>query len=502
MEGTSVAKVGLLVLLAIVLAAGGYYYLSHKQFNTYMVKVRFKDTRGLLKQSVVRLKGVGIGEVTSVDLEDTAGILTPTVRLAISDRYRIPTDYNFVITSGLLISNPTIEVRPPDPPAQTANANPPPAESIPPPHYLPQDNSAVVDGAATASALDALDPQLTKTVKNLNGSFGSINAKLDSSFKKINILLDRTNKLVANSDDAITKGKSLLTDPRLKDNLLVTTENFKQLSIDTRRTTAALTKNLTSILNTSRPKLDKLTDQGIALVGKLSNSIDNVNVVVKRLTDQVSDPRLQSSLQETIELARSTLSSTRQLASDVHQLTGDPALQNNLKESAANLRLTTERSASALDKLNGLLDKVSGAVGKVRAPKIPPVQLLLNAQEAVDPGRFRLDADVRVPIGRRNLVDAGLFDLGENTRLNLQVGTRFSDSLLARYGIHASKLGVGVEFGHYPYSGIRTDLYDVNHPRLDVRGLIRVNKNASIWAGADGFFRGDPIPTVGIQINN
>ncbi len=491
MEGTSVAKVGLLVLLAIVLAAGGYIYLSHKQLNTYMVKVHFKDTRGLLKQSVVRLKGVGIGEVTSVDLEDEGGILTPTVRLVISDRYSIPKEYRFVITSGLLISNPTIEVRPPETAAQTPETN-----------FLPKNDSAVVDGAETASALDALDPQLTKTVKNLNGSFGSINAKLDSSFKKINTLLDRTNKLVANSDDAITKGKSLLTDPRLKDNLLVTTENFKQLSIDTRRTTSALTKNLTSILNTSRPKLDKLTDQGIALVGKLSNSIDNVNVVVKRLTDQVSDPRLQSSLQETIELARSTLSSTRQLASDVHQLTGDPALQNNLKESAANLRLTTERSAAALDKLNGLLDKVSGAAGKVRAPKVPPVQLLLNAQEAVDPGRFRLDADVRVPIGRRNLLDAGLFDLGENTRLNLQAGTRFSDSLLARYGIHASKLGVGVEFGHYPYSGIRTDLYDVNHPRLDVRGLIRVNKNASIWAGADGFFRGDPVPTVGIQINN
>ena len=490
MEGTSVAKVGLLVLLAIALAAGGYIYLSHKQLNTYQVKVRFKDTRGLLKQSVVRLKGVGIGEVTNVDLDDTGGTLTPTVRLAINKRYAIPSNYRFVITSGLLISNPTIEVRAPEV-VTAADARP-----------LPTDDSAVVDGAETASALDALDPQLSKTVANLNNSFGTINDKLDSSFKKINILLDRTNKLVANSDDAITKGKSLLADPRLKNNLLETTENFKLLSRDTRRTTAALSSNLTSILNTSRPKLDKLTDQGALLFGKLGNTIDNANLVVKRLTDQVSDPRLQSSLQDTIELARSTLSSTRQIASDVHQLTGDPALQGNLKESAANLRLTTERSAAALDKLNDLLDKVTGAAGKVRTPKVPPVQLLVNAQEAVDPGRFRLDADVRVPVGRRNLIDAGLFDIGENTRLNLQVGTRFSDTLLARYGIHASKLGVGLELGRTPYSGLRTDLYDVNHPRLDVKGLIRVNKNASIWAGADGFFRGDPVPTIGIQINN
>ncbi len=126
----------------------------------------------------------------------------------------------------------------------------------------------------------------------------------------------------------------------------------------------------------------------------------------------------------------------------------------------------------------------------------------MDAQEAVDPAHFRLDVDARVPIGRRNLIDFGLYDLGEDTRLNLQVGTKFSDTLLARYGLHASKLGVGLEYGGFPYSGLRADLYDANHPRLDVKGLIRVKKNVSIWAGADGIFRGDPIPTIGVQLNN
>ena len=79
--------------------------------------------------------------------------------------------------------------------------------------------------------------------------------------------------------------------------------------------------------------------------------------------------------------------------------------------------------------------------------------------------------DARVPIGKRNLLDLGLFDLGEDTRLNLQAGSRMSDSLLVRYGIHASKLGVGLEYGKYPYTGLRMDLYDANHPRLDFKGL-------------------------------
>ena len=201
-------------------------------------------------------------------------------------------------------------------------------------------------------------------------------------------------------------------------------------------------------------------------------------------------------------MARSTLSSTRQIASDIHQLIGDPTLQANFKESAANLKLTTERSAAALERFNSILDKVSGVANKVHTPKVPPIQLLVDAQEAVSPAHFRLDLDARVPIGQRNLLDLGLFDLGANTRLNLQGGTRFSDQLLVRYGLHASKLGLGLDYGKNIYSGFRLDLYDANRPRLDVKGLIRVNKNASIWAGADGILRGDPVPTIGVQFNN
>lgn len=491
MEGKSVAKVGLLVLVATILAVVGYLYLSHQQLNTYLVKVHFKDTKGLLRQSVVRIKGVGIGEAKSVQLEQTGGATIPTVELTIDKKYSIPSNYHFAIVSGLLISNPTIEVRPPDTTDRLVDGPP-----------LPKDNTAVVEGAEAGSPLDLLDPQLTKTIGKLNASFDNINSKLDKSFTQIDTLLKQTNKLVINSNDTIVAAKGLIADPRFKANLLETTDNFRQLSVDTRRSVQDLTHSLGSIVKQGRPKLEKLTDQAIGLVTKMGDSIDNVNLVVKKLTEQVSDPRLQSSLQETIELTRSTLSSTRQIASDIHQLTGDPTLQANLKESAANLKLTMERSAAAVERFNNILDKVSGVANKVHAPKAPPIQLLVDAQEAVSPAHFRLDLDARVPIGQRNLLDLGLFDLGADTRLNLQGGTRFSDQLLVRYGLHASKLGLGLDYGKNIYSGFRLDLYDANRPRLDVKGLIRVNKNASIWAGADRILRGDPVPTIGVQFNN
>jgi len=60
--------------------------------------------------------------------------------------------------------------------------------------------------------------------------------------------------------------------------------------------------------------------------------------------------------------------------------------------------------------------------------------------------------DARVPYSRTGLVDVGLFDLGQDTRLNLQAGNYLftkpdenpnesAESLLLRYGLYASKIG-------------------------------------------------------------
>ena len=150
-------------------------------------------------------------------------------------------------------------------------------------HTLPQDGTAIVEGGEAASALSSIDPQLSKTVANLNSSFTNLNAKLGTSFTKLNTLLDKTNRLVDNSNDTMSRGKALIGDPRLKNNLLETTDNFKELSITTRKTTDNLSRSLNTVINSSKGKLDKLSDQGLALIGKLGNTVDDANNVVRKL---------------------------------------------------------------------------------------------------------------------------------------------------------------------------------------------------------------------------
>ena len=492
MDKKSVVKVGFVVLVGLILLAVFALQLKHYRLNTYKVVVKFDNSLGLPRQSVVRMSGVAIGEVASVQLDQTVMPPRPVVTLAIDRQYQIPKNSKFVIVSGLLITNPQLEVQPD---LQTASGG-----------FLPQDNSAVGRSGISAGALETISPDLNKTVKTLSNTVANANEKLNAANEKLNAtsarlntLLDNTNQLVLQSNKTILAVNKVATDPRLQKDLFATVENFRDISVATKKTTVQLSEDLHTLVASGKGKFDRIYDTAIELATKLGGTVDQANNIVKKLTEQVSDPRLQQSLQETVELARATLSSVRQITSDLHQLTGDPTLKANFTQSVENLKDLTESGKKAADRLDKLLGKVSDGTGKVSTPRLPKIELIANASEQINPGHFRLDADARLHLNSQNLLDIGLYDIGDNTRFNLQAGRQFNDRLLARYGLYASKLGVGLEYEAARGAGLRFDLYDANHPRLDVRGLIRVNKNASLWVGGENIFR-NPVPAFGIQI--
>ena len=61
-------KTGVFLVIAAIATVFIFRYLLHFQSDTYLVHVTFKDAKGLVKQSFVRMQGVQIGEVASVDL--------------------------------------------------------------------------------------------------------------------------------------------------------------------------------------------------------------------------------------------------------------------------------------------------------------------------------------------------------------------------------------------------------------------------------------------------
>jgi phospholipid/cholesterol/gamma-HCH transport system substrate-binding protein len=489
MDGKALLKVGTFLGVALGLFVGLYLYLGHYQVASYRINVNFKDAMGLVKQSVVRMQGVTIGEVSSIDLNTTqrdanGGFPTPTITLAIQSKYQIPSDSQVRIVSGILITNPIVEITP----GKATNA-------------VAQNGTGTLQSIESGGVLAAISPELNQTVKNLNASFGILSKRLENSYTKIDKMLDQANQLLKTGNETMVVAKGMISDPQVKNKLLLTLSNFESTSAEAKVAAKQLRTQFNGILASSSGTLDELKESMLNLFDRLDTTLDDTNAVVKKVTDQVTDPRLQQSLQETVELARTTLARFNQLASDMHQFLGDPQLQGDLKATLTNLKNATAKGEEAVGKVNNLLGKVSdGTASQLLKTKLPKVELLANASQQIDPERFRLDIEARLGFGKKSMANIGLFDLGQDTRLILQGGQYANDNLLFRYGLYASRLGAGVEYSLAPNTQFRADLYDTVRPRLDFRTLFRVNKNASLWLGADSIGR-HPSPRIGVQFH-
>lgn len=483
MDVRSSAKVGFVVLLAFALGIGLYLYLSHLKAGTYNIKVDFADTQGLATHSVVRMLGVPVGEVSTVDLDKND---KPIVILSIKDKYRIPTDYTFSVVSGLFTGG-------------AVQINAPKKRQPEPITYFPTDGSAFAKAQPPGGVLGSFSPELQETINNLNKSFAELDDKVNAAYKKIDGILDETHMLMRTANKVANTANGFISDPSVKRTLFATLSNVRDTTADAHMMTTQLRHDLDDLVGSSKGNLKDLETKINNILDHVDDAIQNTNTVVQKLTDQVTDPHLQQSLQETAELARATLARFNQIASDLHELTGDPNLQGALKETVQNVQHLTETIQPTLENINKVVTKVANTTP--HGIRIPPITLNANISQQFSPGAFRVDLEARMPFGRNYLVNAGVYDLGHDTRLIAQVGNQITDKLDVRYGLYAGDISAGLDYQLSPLVGFRADLWDSNHTRLDVRTLFRVNKNASLWFGADNLLH-DPAPIIGVQLTH
>ncbi|WLT37485.1 hypothetical protein NON20_16825 [Synechocystis sp. B12] len=53
---------------------------------------------------------------------------------------------------------------------------------------------------------------------------------------------------------------------------------------------------------------------------------------IRQISNDLNDPTLMLTLQQTLDAARLTFENAQKITSDVEQLTGDPAFRNNLRK--------------------------------------------------------------------------------------------------------------------------------------------------------------------------
>jgi len=320
-------KIGVMAVVAValtallVIAVGG---ASGFAWERYELKTSFADVQGLKSGAIVRIAGVEVGKVTSVELSG-AGV---EVGLSIKkeNRSRVTSNSRASIGSMSLLGEPLIDV-------SAASTGTPlkdgdSIQSVKPPVQFNDVAASANDGIVTATALlkdiragkgtvgklftdEALYRELNAFVESANAVTASINHGRGTLGKLTNDprAYDELNASLANLrqvTDRINAGEGslgqLLKDDKLAKSLTATSSNFEQISgrltrADNTAGKLLTEKELYDRMNATVTHLEQLTknlNDGEGTAGQLLHNkemYDNMNSAANELKGLISDIR-------------------------------------------------------------------------------------------------------------------------------------------------------------------------------------------------------------------
>jgi len=494
-------RVGLVAVVAAVLFGAMYVFLQGSLGNahTYTFDVIFDNARGVTPETPVTLAGVQIGKVQTVRLTPDQ---KADLNLLIKDKLngqdiRIPEGSRFIISTPLLGTSGTILVVPPETSA----------------HQPAIREGAVVRGENTGD--------------------------LTASFDRATLLLDQVTQTTKKVNRLLDAANSAATDPKIHGTLLQTLDNVNAASANGLK----LTDRLNGLLMDDNAQVKALLNQTQAGVGV---SLDNIAqtttairdttrgnrtqiaAIVRNLNDTTSavagitgqtNNALKNGMTQNLSASVANLKATTDklnaIAGSIQNLTTDPKVQSNLRETVANIRDASEQANFLVERLNKLaggrkkpaavvlgpggatviLPNVPNAPNVTPSPSqgapyfLPRADLLLNTRTR----HFRTDLDAVVPLSVApvSFARAGIYGFGDSNKLILQAGRGLGKSGLldARAGLYASKLALGGDYGLGRPVTLSFDLYDPNNFHLDARGIIKLAPELGLVVGGEDLTR-------------
>lgn len=499
-------KVGLFFVLTVGLIAFSLLFLRGKLNNDKHLRVVFTDARGLKEGENVEMAGVTVGQVDRVRLrpEDNKA----EVEVGIRKDVRIPQNSIFRVTAGILGNNRMLEVVPgpaqaPEIPDRTVLEG---DSGSPLDETLAQGRKLLEQGQQLATSINKIagDPknqrsiqtvlansaELTDNLKKITDDFPKIERKLDALTTDLQVTLASGRRAAAGAE-------------RITQNAEVLSRKASGIA----DTVQSLTKNLNTTLVENRTNLKSLIQ-----------SADEAASAVAGLTGDVranlNDPNFKQNLQTATENLAAITAKLDAVTSDFQRLSSDPRLSSDLRETLGNLKETSASVRNITARIEGIRlpgeKRSPNANGgaDTQTPRIPP---LFSTTSLLEPGfvldslydtkseRLRVDGNFTLLSQKRQFYRAGLSDATEGNRVNLQVGQSNAPATFAyRYGLFASKLGVGFDTRTGPLD-LRFDFYDPNRFTVNARVKAYLNRNAALTFGVDSLGAQNRA-TVGVQI--
>jgi phospholipid/cholesterol/gamma-HCH transport system substrate-binding protein len=467
------AKVGFLVIVFAILLYGGYAVLGKALFQekTTTYYAVFADAGGTNGGTLITMAGVKIGTVSAVRLESPS---KARMTFKIAEGVKIPRGSVARISGSLIgIGGNPIEIAPP---AQISG-------------YLA--GGETIPGART-SALESFLPDAKETFKELNLTLAStrklienkeLQAKLEkvldtssATLAKFGTMADNAQGLMAKANGIIDQNQAAMTNAMRNASLAMS---------DVRKSTLLITKLIES---------GKYQKETLALLKQLNATATKADDLMVGINKFVLDSKMQGDLKESVANVNKMTDSGTRIAANSEEIS-----KNGIILSQKAIELTDKANAIA-DEAKAALEKISGFFTRGGGkPGLPKVEAHLDLSRQSNPGHWRTDLWGRINVGK-GFVDAGIYDAFESNKAILQAGEPLGKMADYRYGIFASKPGVGVDFRVAPRVSLRSDLFDINNPHFDVRAHLDFGNGFVGWLGLERIFdRNSFVVGVGIK---
>jgi ABC-type transporter Mla subunit MlaD len=504
---TRQAQVGAFAIVALLLLFGIFYVIT--DFGTrhtgYRVGVHFQSAAGLTPGAQVYFSGVDIGSVDSVELlaDNTVDVI-----LAINHNVDIPAASKFLIQAPLT-GSPSVIILPP--------REKPPVALLPRQVLPVAEQPQGVNGASVADLLiqgqgelkrfsrvmamiEQRTPKLLNTLQttldNANdltvatksslqrmadplvaasNNFQQLSTTLNSSASvdsaKVGALLDQFQSTAVALNRSMTSLEGFASDPRLKTNVLETTQNIAEATA----TLAALTKDLRAV--TGDPQTQ----------AQMRNTIANLDAVMQKANSLLEELGGRSNVYgidagATAPPLSVPSSSPYPGAAPVpvpHATGVSPQLRANLQSGLGKL----VRNLVAVQlRMSGLS---------------PPHNLGINPVLTSNQGPLGDLNLVLLPHGSASVM-VGANAIGTNTTWNA-VLQKNAGTLHLGAGVLYSQLGVLGQYAPLHGLGFETRIYGLNYPMIDVYGNFHLAPGAQLFFGQRDVTHASRRNTFGFQ---
>jgi ABC-type transporter Mla subunit MlaD len=344
------AIVGLFTILAIIGLFGIFFVLANVGTQgRYKIGVHFKSAAGLHRGALVYESGVVVGVVDETDLQPND--FSVEVILAINNNVDVPRTAKFLIQAPLT-GDSTMEIVP-ERPEQRAGFSTAPgapvAVAVLPREVLPIEQQP--QGTNPATIQDLLD-QGQGEVRRLDVMLAELETREPTILNTLQSALKNADELSGTANGT-----------------------FKKLSgrIDTLADELQLALQQGSAnINDLTGKLDKAVDRNTGHFDSIALSLDrsakDLNVTADHITDLASDPKLKANILAATQGLAQTAQTFASIAGDLHNVTGDPQTQAELRDTVANIDAVSQKANSIFARFGGRSNVYGIDAGATPAP--------------------------------------------------------------------------------------------------------------------------------------